>query len=93
MIATEQSSARFISVSDAAKHLGVSESMIRKLIKAGELKALRIGSSWRLCKENLTLWIERKMNEEMKENAGQHQPEPLPADPPAPKSRRKKKTS
>jgi excisionase family DNA binding protein len=45
---------------EAAKLLKVSDDTIRKLIKSGELDAVKVGNQWRIKKESLDKLLKKK---------------------------------
>lgn len=47
----------WLTVSDVAHHLKLSEEMVYKLLHSGELPAIRIRTSWRIAREALDQWI------------------------------------
>jgi excisionase family DNA binding protein len=46
-----------MSPADAAKALGVSEADVIAVLESGELKAKKIGSSWRISRASLTSYM------------------------------------
>jgi len=40
------------SICEYAQYYGISESTVRRMIKSGKLKAIRISGSWRIRKED-----------------------------------------
>jgi excisionase family DNA binding protein len=52
-------------VKQVADFLQVHEMTIRRVIKSGELKGLRVGKNWRIEKQSLNDWLEKqnKQNE------------------------------
>lgn len=51
---------RLISVKEAAAYLGVSESNIYRLLKRGEIKAIKIGSGWYFEYAKIDQWIDSR---------------------------------
>lgn len=49
---------------EAAVAIGVGRSKIYSLIAAGELPAVRVGSSLRVPLEDLRIWVERRTQEQ-----------------------------
>ncbi len=45
---------------EAAKLLKVSDDTIRRLIKSGELEAVKVGNQWRIKKESLDKLLKKK---------------------------------
>jgi excisionase family DNA binding protein len=52
-------------VKQVADFLQVHEMTVRRAIKSGELKGLKVGKNWRIEKQNLNKWLEEqnKQNE------------------------------
>ena len=48
----------FLNVRAAARHLAVSETTIRRLIRSGGLPAIRVGKSLRIDPAELNAWLE-----------------------------------
>ena len=54
---------RYLTVEESAKEFQVSEATIRRWIKAGDLRAAKIGKSWRIKREDLDAFYEKKAQE------------------------------
>lgn len=52
----------YLTVKKVSQRLGVSEKTIRDYINNGELKAYKLGASWKITEENLQAFIESKSN-------------------------------
>lgn len=52
----------FLSVEQVATSLGLSEKTVRKYINEGELKAFKLGTSWKITEEDLQAFIQTKSN-------------------------------
>ena len=59
-----ETSNRMLTVRDLAVYLRLSQAVVYKLARAGQVPALRVGKSWRFKKELIDDWIQRQ--------AGQH---------------------
>lgn len=53
---------QFLTVSDTAKKLGISSSMVYELIRKKQLKAFRIASSWRVTQNDLDAYVSSSYN-------------------------------
>jgi excisionase family DNA binding protein len=49
-----------LSIYKTARRLSVSEKTIRRLIRSGELPALRVGGSVRIDPDELNAWLEKR---------------------------------
>lgn len=49
---------RLISVKEAAAYLGMSESNIYRMLKRGDIKAIKLGSSWYFEYSKIDAWID-----------------------------------
>lgn len=47
----------WLTVSEVARHLKLSDEMIYKVLQSGELPAIRVRTSWRISRESLDQWI------------------------------------
>lgn len=52
---------KYLTIRDVAGHLSLSVEMVYKLAQKGELPAIRIGSSWRIPKEEFEAWLQSKL--------------------------------
>ena len=57
------SRARFLTVSEVADLMRVSSMTVYRLIKSGELRAARVGKSYRLREEDVDAYLSRRFNE------------------------------
>lgn len=58
----------FLTVEQVAASLGLSEKTVRKYINTGELKAFKLGTSWKITKDDLQTFIQTKSNIQNGEN-------------------------
>lgn len=58
----------FLTVEQVATSLGLSEKTVRKYINTGELKAFKLGTSWKITKDDLQTFIQTKSNIQNGEN-------------------------
>lgn len=58
----------FLTVEQVAASLGLSEKTVRKYINEGELKAFKLGTSWKITKQDLQAFIQTKSNIQNGEN-------------------------
>jgi len=65
---------RFLSVREAAALAGVSEQYVRKVLRSGALRGIRIGKAWAVDEKKLQHWLE--------ERALSHQKRPKAGKPP-----------
>ena len=49
-----------LSVREVASQLGLAPKTVRKLIRTGSLRGVRIGRTWRVGKSDLDLFVERR---------------------------------
>ena len=56
-MAQSQARARLLTVSEVADHLRVSTMTVYRLIKSGELRAVRVGKSYRLREEDIDSYL------------------------------------
>jgi len=49
-----------VTVKQLAEFLQVNEQTIKRAIKAGELKAFKVGRDWRIEKESVIEWLKQK---------------------------------
>lgn len=47
----------WLTVSEVARHLKLSDEMIYKVLQSGELPAIRVRTSWRISREALDQWV------------------------------------
>lgn len=47
----------WLTVSDVARHLKLSNEMVYKILQSGELPAIRVRTSWRISRETLDQWV------------------------------------
>lgn len=52
----------YLTVEQVAKSLGLSEKTVRKYINEGELKAFKLGTSWKITEQDLQTFIQTKSN-------------------------------
>ncbi len=55
---------RMMTIREVAEYLSVHEKTIYRLVKSGELPALRVGGQWRFEKKVLDAWIQNRTNTE-----------------------------
>ena len=53
-------SLRLLTLSEAAHLLQVSTKTLQRMIRSGELPALKVGGQWRLRESQLMLWIQSR---------------------------------
>lgn len=58
----------FLTVEQVATSLGLTEKTVRKYINEGELKAFKLGTSWKITKHDLQAFIQTKSNIQNGEN-------------------------
>lgn len=58
----------YLTVEQVAKSLGLSEKTVRKYINEGELKAFKLGTSWKITENDLQKFIQTKSNIQNGEN-------------------------
>lgn len=58
----------FLTVEQVATVLGLTEKTVRKYINTGELKAFKLGTSWKITEEDLQAFIQTKSNIKNGEN-------------------------
>ena len=51
---------RLLTLSEAAALLHVSTRTLQRMIRSGELPALKVGGQWRMRESQLTQWIEKR---------------------------------
>jgi len=51
---------RLLTLSEAAALLHVSTRTLQRMIRSGELPALKVGGQWRVRESQLTQWIEKR---------------------------------
>jgi len=51
-----------LTISEVAQYLSVSESTIYKMVKEGQIPAVRIGKSWRFLQTVIDTWLEEAMS-------------------------------
>lgn len=59
---------KFLTVEQVAMALGLSEKTVRKYINEGELKAFKLGTSWKISPQDLETFIQTKSNIQNGEN-------------------------
>lgn len=62
--ASLETSNRMLTIKEVAEYLSVHEKTIYRLVKSGELPALRVGGQWRFEKKVLDAWIQNRTNAE-----------------------------
>ncbi len=62
-MADQQSRSRFLTVAEVAAVLRVSTMTVYRLIKAGELRAVRVGRSYRLREDDVDGYLEQRYTE------------------------------
>ena len=55
---------RMMTIKEVAEYLSVHEKTIYRLVKSGELPALRVGGQWRFEKKVLDSWIQNRTHGE-----------------------------
>ena len=50
----------FLTTEEVLSYLRITPRTIYRLIRSGELPALRIGRQWRFCRTDLDAWLERQ---------------------------------
>ncbi|MGE6604872.1 helix-turn-helix domain-containing protein [Lysinibacillus fusiformis] len=53
---------QYLTVKEVSQRIGVTEKTVRSYIEKGELKAYKLGTSWKITEENLQTFIESKSN-------------------------------
>jgi excisionase family DNA binding protein len=56
-MAQSNARARFLTVTEVADHIRVSNMTVYRLIKAGELRAVRVGKSFRVREDDLDAYL------------------------------------
>jgi excisionase family DNA binding protein len=56
-MAQSNARARFLTVAEVADHIRVSNMTVYRLIKAGELRAVRVGKSFRVGEDDLDAYL------------------------------------
>ncbi len=56
-----------LTIKELAEFLKVNEATIRRAIDAGKLKALKVGKSWRIEKEEVIKWLQEGVTKWLKE--------------------------
>lgn len=59
---------KFLTVEQVAMALGLTEKTVRKYINEGELKAFKLGTSWKISPQDLETFIQTKSNIQNGEN-------------------------
>jgi excisionase family DNA binding protein len=59
-MAQSQARARFLTVQEVADQLRVSTMTVYRIIKAGELRAVRVGKSYRLREEDIDAYLAKQ---------------------------------
>ena len=62
-MAQSQARARFLTVSEVADQLRVSTMTVYRLIKSGELRAARVGKSYRLREDDIDAYLSRQFTQ------------------------------
>jgi excisionase family DNA binding protein len=62
-MAQSQARARFLTVLEVADQLRVSTMTVYRLIKSGELRAVRVGKSYRLGEEDVDAYLSKQYTE------------------------------
>ena len=62
-MADQQSRSRFFTVAEVAAVLRVSTMTVYRLIKAGNLRAARVGKSYRIREDDVDRYLERRYTE------------------------------
>jgi len=57
---TKLDNIRLLTLSEAAALLHVSTRTLQRMIRSGELPALKVGGQWRVRESQLTQWIEKR---------------------------------
>lgn len=58
----------YLTVEQVASSLGLSEKTVRNYINKGELKAFKLGTSWKISPQDLETFIQTKSNIQNGEN-------------------------
>lgn len=53
---------KLINIEQGATILGVSTKTLRRMIKEGQIPALKVGNQWRIRKSRLQRWIQQQEN-------------------------------
>lgn len=59
-MAQDMSRSRFLTASEVASHMRVSSMTVYRLIKAGDLRAVRVGKSYRVREDDLDAYLARQ---------------------------------
>jgi excisionase family DNA binding protein len=62
-MATSSARARFLTPAEVADHLRVSSMTVYRLIKSGELRAARIGRSYRISEDDVDAYLESRFSD------------------------------
>ncbi len=62
-VADQKTRARFFTVAEVAAILRVSNMTVYRLIKAGELRAARVGKSYRIREDDVDAYLEQRYTE------------------------------
>ena len=55
--------AEFLTVSEVASLLKLSESTVYTMVRAGEIPAVKLGNQWRVSETRLDEWLEEKLED------------------------------
>lgn len=59
-----------LTIREVAELLKINEKTAYKLALAGEIPGFKVGGSWRFEREEITIWIKRKVEDQRKGNEG-----------------------
>jgi len=61
-----------LTVREVADLLKINEKTAYKLAAAGKLPGFKVGGSWRFERREIASWIKRKVEEQQRDNGGDH---------------------
>ena len=62
-MATSSARSRFLTPAEVADHLRVSSMTVYRLIKSGELRAARIGKSYRISEDDVDTYLQARFSD------------------------------
>lgn len=61
-----------LTIREVAELLKINEKTAYKLAAAGKLPGFKVGGSWRFERQEIASWIKRKVEEQRRDNGGDH---------------------
>jgi len=61
-----------LTIREVAELLKINEKTAYKLAAAGKLPGFKVGGSWRFERREIAGWIKRKVEEQQRDNGGDH---------------------